>query len=137
MNPDDYECRTCHVSMYVPNGLDPLDEDVRYCDSCAADEIERLRAERAAVVNALKDRSNEWSTTSGPIASVVRLLLFQKDQEIERLTRELDASRKALREFGLDFLRVFHDAKFLYGCAKAGTKIETTFPYLEQPEAPE
>lgn len=44
MNPDDYECRTCHVSMDVPDGLDPLDEDVRYCDSCAADEIKRLRA---------------------------------------------------------------------------------------------
>ena len=44
MTPDDYECRSCHCSMYVPGGMDPLDEDVRYCDSCAADEIERLRA---------------------------------------------------------------------------------------------
>jgi hypothetical protein len=122
--------------MYVPDGLDPLDEDVRYCDSCAADEIKRLRAERAAVVNALKDRSNEWPATSGPIASVVRLLLFQKDQEIDRLTRELDSSRKALREFGVDFLRVYHDAKGLYQCARRGYRIETTIPYLEEPEAP-
>ena len=100
MTPDDYECRTCHVSMYVPGGMDPLDEDVRYCDSCAADEIERLRTENA------------------------------------RLTRELDASRKALREFGVDFLRVYHDAKGLYQCARRGYRIETTIPYLEEPEAP-
>ena len=44
MIPDNYTCRRCHTAMHVPDGMDPLDEDVRYCDSCATDEIERLRA---------------------------------------------------------------------------------------------
>lgn len=42
---DDYLCRSCHCAMHVPDGLDPLEPGVRYCPSCAADEIERLRAE--------------------------------------------------------------------------------------------
>lgn len=45
MTPDDYDCLSCNRSLYVTDELDPLDEDVRYCDSCAADEIRRLRAE--------------------------------------------------------------------------------------------
>lgn len=57
--------------------------------------------------------------------------------EVERLTRELDASRKALRELGLDFQRVFHVAKCLYQCAKTGKPFTLTIPYLEEPEAPE
>jgi hypothetical protein len=40
---EDYSCRKCHVSMFVPDGMDPLEEDVRFCGSCAIDEIERLR----------------------------------------------------------------------------------------------
>lgn len=42
MTPEDYECRKCHQGMYVPDGMDPLDEDVRFCEACAIDEIERL-----------------------------------------------------------------------------------------------
>jgi hypothetical protein len=42
MTPEDYEFRKCHQSMCVPDGMDPLDEDVRFCESCAIDEIERL-----------------------------------------------------------------------------------------------
>ena len=41
MTPEDYKCRKCHQSMFVPDGMDPLDEDVRFCESCAIDEIER------------------------------------------------------------------------------------------------
>ena len=44
MTPDDYECRTCHQGMYVPDGLDPLEEDVRYCTDCMVAELERLQA---------------------------------------------------------------------------------------------
>lgn len=44
MNLDDYECRKCHKGMYVPDGMDPLDEDVRFCESCAIEEIERLQS---------------------------------------------------------------------------------------------
>lgn len=43
MTPENYECRKCHQGMYVPDGMDPLDEDVRFCESCAIDEIERLQ----------------------------------------------------------------------------------------------
>lgn len=43
MTPDDYECRACGASMFVPDGMDPAEEDVRYCESCAIAEIERLR----------------------------------------------------------------------------------------------
>jgi len=28
--------------MHVPDGMEPLDEDVRFCHSCAIEEIERL-----------------------------------------------------------------------------------------------
>jgi hypothetical protein len=28
--------------MYVPDGLDPLEEDIRFCSDCVYDEIERL-----------------------------------------------------------------------------------------------
>ena len=44
-DPEDYSCLRCHASLYVPDGMDPLEEDVRYCGSCAICEIERLRAE--------------------------------------------------------------------------------------------
>lgn len=40
---DDYECRTCHCLLDIPEGMDELDEDVRFCGPCAIDEIERLR----------------------------------------------------------------------------------------------
>ena len=42
MTPDDYLCRKCGQSMYVPDGMDPLEENVRFCESCAIQEIERL-----------------------------------------------------------------------------------------------
>ena len=42
MTPDDYECRRCYGSMYVPDGMDPLEPDVRFCDQCAIAEIETL-----------------------------------------------------------------------------------------------
>lgn len=45
MSDDDYTCRKCHQSMYVPDGMDPLEESVRFCESCAIDEIERLQAD--------------------------------------------------------------------------------------------
>jgi len=45
MTPENYECRKCHQGMYVPDGMDPLDEDVRFCEACAIDEIERLQLE--------------------------------------------------------------------------------------------
>lgn len=41
--PEDYCCLRCHGSMSVTDGMDPLEEDVRYCDSCAILEIEHLR----------------------------------------------------------------------------------------------
>jgi hypothetical protein len=44
MTPDDYECRRCHVAMYVPDGYDPLEEDVRFCMDCMVSELERLQA---------------------------------------------------------------------------------------------
>jgi len=50
MAPEDYCCRVCHRSMYVPDGLDPLDEDVRFCSECAINEIERLRGQIGWVV---------------------------------------------------------------------------------------
>ena len=50
MAPDDYCCRVCHGSMHVPDGLDPLDEDVRFCSECAINEIERLRGQGGWVV---------------------------------------------------------------------------------------
>jgi hypothetical protein len=43
-DPDDYSCIRCHVSLHVPDEMDPLEPDVRFCPSCAIDEIERLRA---------------------------------------------------------------------------------------------
>ena len=44
MTPDDYECRTCHQGMTVPDLCDPLDEDVRYCTDCMVAELERLQS---------------------------------------------------------------------------------------------
>lgn len=44
MTPENYECRKCHHRMFVPDEMEPLDEDVRFCESCAIDEIERLQA---------------------------------------------------------------------------------------------
>lgn len=41
---ESYECRSCHCAMCVPDGLEPLELDVRYCPSCAVEEIERLRS---------------------------------------------------------------------------------------------
>ena len=43
MTPDDYECKKCHASMYVPDGMDPLEDNVRFCTDCAYTEIERLQ----------------------------------------------------------------------------------------------
>ena len=43
MTNDDYQCRKCGAMLYVPDGEDPLDEDVRYCTECAVGEIESLR----------------------------------------------------------------------------------------------
>jgi hypothetical protein len=40
---DDYECRECGQPMYVPDGCDELEPEVRYCPECAANEILRLR----------------------------------------------------------------------------------------------
>ena len=54
--------------------------------------------------------------------------------EMERLTRERDAARKALHEFGLDFRRVLHDARFLYGRCLAATIGVPKLDYLEEPE---
>ena len=45
MNTEDYSCRSCGAALFVPDGEDPLEEDVRFCGSCAIDEIERLRDE--------------------------------------------------------------------------------------------
>jgi len=41
---DDYTCQSCGATMFVPDGEDPLEADVRYCGPCAIGEIERLRA---------------------------------------------------------------------------------------------
>lgn len=43
MMPDDYECHKRHASVYVPGGMEPLDDDVRLCHECAIDEILTLR----------------------------------------------------------------------------------------------
>ena len=43
MTPDDYECRKCGHSMYVPDGMDPLEGDVRFCSDCMVVELERLQ----------------------------------------------------------------------------------------------
>jgi hypothetical protein len=43
MTQDNYECRACHGTMYVPDGMDPLEEDVRYCSDCMVVELERLQ----------------------------------------------------------------------------------------------
>ena len=50
---DDYRCRSCHQPMFVPDGMEPLESDVRFCDSCAAGEIERLQAFRDAVLDSI------------------------------------------------------------------------------------
>ena len=47
MTPEDYECRKCGRLLYVPEDMDPLEQDVRFCGPCAIDEIERLRDELA------------------------------------------------------------------------------------------
>ena len=49
MTPDDYTCRTCHAAMHIPDGMDPLEEDVRLCSDCAYAEIERLQDEVACL----------------------------------------------------------------------------------------
>jgi hypothetical protein len=51
---DDYECKSCHCSMDVPEGMDELDEDVRFCGPCAIAEIERLKDEGIAVLDTIE-----------------------------------------------------------------------------------
>jgi hypothetical protein len=60
---DDYSCRTCGAALFVPSGEDPLEEDVRFCGSCAIGEIERLREER-----------DEWRQKARAGAAVIRIL---------------------------------------------------------------
>jgi len=40
---DDYECKSCHCLLEIPEGMDELDESLRFCGPCAITEIERLR----------------------------------------------------------------------------------------------
>ena len=53
--PEDYSCVRCHGSMYVPDGMDSLEPDVRYCGPCAICEIERLRDEIRELRKSLAD----------------------------------------------------------------------------------
>lgn len=39
MTPEDYACRNCHRSIYVPDGMDSLEPEVRFCHSCAIEEL--------------------------------------------------------------------------------------------------
>ena len=61
---DDYTCRSCGAAMFVPDGEDPLEEDVRYCGPCAIEEIERLREEKEMLHEALilaHKRADYWT----------------------------------------------------------------------------
>ena len=61
---DDYTCRTCGAAMIVPYGMTPLEADVRYCGTCAIEEIERLREEKELLHEALvlaHKRADYWT----------------------------------------------------------------------------
>jgi len=42
---DDYTCRTCHATISLIDGCEIPEPELWYCESCALDEIERLRAQ--------------------------------------------------------------------------------------------
>ena len=44
MSDDDYTCQTCHATILLISGHEIPEPDLWYCESCALDEIERLRA---------------------------------------------------------------------------------------------
>jgi len=48
MSDDDYTCRTCHATISLIDGCEIPEPELWYCESCALDEIERLRAQRDA-----------------------------------------------------------------------------------------
>jgi uncharacterized coiled-coil DUF342 family protein len=74
---DDYSCRTCGAAMFVPDGEDPLEAEVRFCGSCAIDEIKRLREENTALREAVQsahERADYWTEqAAGYVAERDRL----------------------------------------------------------------
>jgi len=78
--------------MMVPDGMDPLEEDVRYCESCAIDEIERLQEEIACL------RPTGRSAVYDDYVATVQLVTeFHRHGSLEARVRALSEDRQRLR----------------------------------------
>ena len=92
MTPEDYTCRKCGQSMSVPDGMDPLEEGVRFCESCAYDEIERL----TAIVGIIRPEAGQGAVFDDYCATVQIVREFWKHGSLQARVQAMADDRKRL-----------------------------------------